>query len=91
MIQQKEPFDILFGYQNPHISMLLVGMMGTVDNLRRADGKEDMLTSFFKEQGLEPPRKMTMHTGHGKHYMMDENGKTFKVRKPKPRYLRVVK
>lgn len=91
MIQRKEPFDILFGYQNPHISMLLVGMMGTVDNLRRADGKEDMLTSFFKEQGLEPPRKMTMHNSNGKHYMMDENGKTFKVRKPKPRYLRVVK
>jgi hypothetical protein len=71
--------------------MLLVGMMGTVDNLRRADGKEDMLTSFFKEQGLEPPQKMTMHNSNGKHYMMDENGKTFKVRKPKPRYLRVVK
>ena len=63
LIQQKEPFDILFGYQNPHISMLLVGMMGTVDNLRRADGKQ---------------------------FTMDENGKTFKVHKPKPRYLRLV-
>lgn len=91
LIQRKEPFDILFGYQNPHISMLLVGMMGTVDNLRRADGKEDMLTSFFKEQGLEPPHKMTMHKDeNGKQFTMDENGKTFKVHKPKPRYLRLV-
>lgn len=91
-IQDKQPFDILFGYQNPHICMFFTGMMGTVDKVRMANGEDDMLTAFFKEQGLEPPHKMTMHKdADGKQHMMDEDGRTFKVRKPKPRYLKVVK
>ena len=91
-IQGKQPFDILFGYQNPHICMFFTGMMGTVDKVRMANGEDDMLTAFFKEQGIEPPHKMTMHKdADGKQYMMDEDGKTFKVHKPKPRYLKVVK
>lgn len=91
-IQGKQPFDILFGYQNPHICMFFTGMMGTVDKVRMANGEDDMLTAFFKEQGIKPPHKMTMHKdADGKQYMMNEDGKTFKVHKPKPRYLKVVK
>lgn len=91
LIQRKEPFGILFGYQNPHISMLLAGMMGTVDRLRIANGEDDMFTSFCKEQGITSPHKMTKHKDeNGKQFTMDENGKTFKVHKPKPRYLRLV-
>ena len=79
-IQDKQPFDILFGYQNPHICMFFTGMMGTVDNVRMANGEDDMLTAFFKEQGIKPPHKMTMHKdADGKQYMMDEDGnKRFK-------------
>lgn len=91
-LQHKEPIDILFGYQNRHIMLFLTGMFGVVDMLRMADGEDDLFTSFCKEQGLEPPHKMTMHKdADGKQYMMDEDGRTFKVRKPKPRYLKVVK
>lgn len=91
-LQHKEPIDILFGYQNRHIMLFLTGMFGVVDMLRMADGEDDLFTSFCKEQGLEPPHKMTMHKdADGKQYMMDEDGRTFKVHKPKPRYLRVVK
>ena len=92
MIQFKEPFDVLYGYQNQHISHLLVGMMCTVDKLRRAEGKDDMFTEFCKEQGLKPPERYTMHTdAKGKKYMVDENGKSMPLRKAKPRYMRVVK
>lgn len=92
LLQHKEPIDVLFGYQNRHIMLLLTGMFGAVDILRRADGEDDLFTSFCKEQGLEPPHKMTMHKdADGKQYMMDEDGRTFKVHKPKPRYLKVVK
>lgn len=92
LLQHKEPIDVLFGYQNRHIMLFLTGMFGAVDILRRADGEDDLFTSFCKEQGLEPPHKMTMHKdADGKQYMMDEDGRTFKVHKPKPRYLKVVK
>ena len=92
MIQFKEPFDVLYGYQNPHISHLIVGMMCTVDKLRRAEGKDDMFTAFCKEQGLTPPERYTMHTdAKGKKYMVDSQGKSLPLHKAKPSYLKVVK
>jgi hypothetical protein len=88
--QGVDMLEILFNYKNRWLDDIVIHSMLVIDNIRTAKGEDDMITSFFKEQGLKPPRKMTMHTDHGKQFMMDENGKTFKVRKPKPRYLRLV-
>jgi hypothetical protein len=92
MVQFKEPFDVLYGYQNPHICHLLTGMMCTVDRLRRAEGKDDLLTGFCKEQGIEPPETITVHKDeNGKQYAVDSNGKSKPIHRAMPRYLRVVK
>lgn len=92
MIQFKEPFDVLYGYQNPHICHLLTGMMCTVDRLRREEGKDDLFTGFCKEQGIEPPESIRIYKdAKGKSYAVDSNGKAMPLRKAKPRYLRVLK
>jgi hypothetical protein len=92
MIQFKEPFDVLYGYQNPHICRLLAGMMCTVDKLRIAEGKDDLLTSFCKEQGIEPPKKIRVYKdAKGKSYAVDSNGKPMPLHKTKPKWLKVVK
>jgi hypothetical protein len=88
--QGVDMLEILFNYKNRWLDDIVIHSMLVIDNIRTAKGEDDMITSFFKEQGLKPPRKMTMHKDHGKQFMMDENGKTFKVHKPKPRYLRLV-
>jgi hypothetical protein len=92
MVQFKEPFDVLYGYQNPHICRLLTGMMCTVDRLRRAEGKDDLLTSFCKEQGIEPPETIRVcKDAKGKSYAIDNNGKSMPLHKARPKWLRVVK
>jgi hypothetical protein len=92
MVQFKEPFDVLYGYQNPHICRLLTGMMCTVDKLRRAEGKDDLLTSFCKEQGIEPPETIRVcKDAKGKSYAIDNNGKSMPLHKAKPKWLKVVK
>ena len=92
MVQFKEPFDVLYGYQNPHICHLLTGMMCTVDKLRIAEGKDDMFTAFCKEQGIEPPESIRVYKdAKGKSYAVDSNGKSMPLHKAKPKWLRVVK
>lgn len=92
MVQFKEPFDVLYGYQNPHICHLLTGMMCTVDKLRIAEGKDDMLTAFCKEQGIEPPETIRVYKDDkGKSYAIDSNGKSMPLHKAKPKWLKVVK
>jgi hypothetical protein len=92
MIQFKEPYDVLFGYQNPHICHLLVGMTCTVDRLRKEEGKDDLFTGFCKEQGIEPPETIRVYKDDkGRKYAVDSNGKAMPLRKAKPRYLKVLK
>lgn len=92
MVQFKEPFDVLYGYQNPHICHLLTGMMCTIDKLRIAEGKDDMLTAFCKEQGIEPPETIRVYKDtKGKSYAVDSNGKSMPLHKAKPKWLKVVK
>lgn len=81
----------LCDYQNTWIDDIVVSSMLLVDRIRIAEGKDDLFTAFCKAQGKEPPRTLKMcKSPDGKQYMMDENGKTLKVHKPKPRYLRLV-
>lgn len=92
MVQFKEPFDVLFGYQNPHICRFVTNMMCTVDKLRRAEGKDDMFTAFCKEQGIKLPSTIRVHKdANGKSYAIDSNGKSMPLHKAKPKWLKVVK
>jgi hypothetical protein len=87
-----EMLDFLFGYDNHDICCFVAGLCTVISKLRRLHGEDDLLTGFFKSQGKEPPITYRLHTdNNGKQYMTDEDGHSFKVKKPRPRHLRIVK
>lgn len=83
---------ILFDYQNKWLDNIVVHSMLVIDKIRIANGEDDMFTAFCKSQGIKPPRTFKMcQSPDGKQFMMDDKGRTFKVHKPVPRYMKVVK
>lgn len=81
---------LLWEYTNCEISIFLVNVLGFIDNLRRLEGQPSMMEAFCAEKGI---KTYTMHTDpKGRQYMLDrETGKTFRVKKKLPRYLRPVR
>lgn len=80
----------LWDYQNPHTSELLISYMEVIDDLRRLQGKPSMMEEFAVQNGITTYTKFTSPSG--KEYMRDnDTGKTFRVRKPRPEHLRVIK
>lgn len=76
-IQTDDLVNLLWGYQNKWIMNLLTSIFSTVDKLRQFDGKPDMLTSFCKENGIEPPETLRVYKdAQGKKYAVDNNGKS---------------
>lgn len=81
---------LLWDYQNPHTRELLVSYMRVIDDLRSLQGKPSMMEEFAQRNGITTYTKFT--APNGKEYMRDnDTGKTFRVRKPRPEHLRVVK
>ena len=82
----KEIDELLWEYTNREIRMFNVRLIGSMSNLRRLAGQPDMM----EELGL---KTYTMHTDpKGKQFFLDkEIGKTTKVRKARPKYLKLIR
>ena len=82
---------LMYGYDNDDITDFTVNCMLAVSKLHKAETGKDLFDSFLESQGKPPLKKYYMHTDEkGRQYVVDEDGKSFPVKKPKPRYLQVV-
>ena len=86
----EEIMNLLWEYCNNDIRMFNVNVMSFMSNIRRLQGEPGIMEEWAAGNGI---RTNTMFTdSSGKQYLHDgETGKTMKVKKPKPRYLKVIK
>lgn len=81
--------NFLWEYHNWEISEFAVNVMGYVDDFRKLEGQPSMVEEFCAKNNI---RMFTMCTDQkGKQFLLDrQTGKSFPVKKKKPRYLRMV-
>lgn len=84
--------EFICGYSNDDVLAFNANCMLAVSRLHEAETGKDLFDSFLESQGKPPLKKYYMHTdSDGKQYIIDEDGGSVRVKKPKPRYLNVVK
>jgi len=86
----KEIDEFLWEYTNMEIRMFNVRVIGCMRNLRRLAGNPGIMEEWAEDNGV---KTFTMHTDQkGKQFLFDkETGKTTRVKKVKPRYLKVIR
>lgn len=79
----------LWEYQNWTISFYMLEMMGIASDLRQLETGKSIMEEFLEEQGVPT---YSIHDGvDGKRYIENnQTGEVSEVKKPRPRYLRVV-
>ncbi|WP_138752785.1 hypothetical protein [Paenibacillus sinopodophylli] len=82
--------EFLWDYQNVTVTMFVVHLMSTVSELRRRQGQKGIMEEFCEENGIDT---YSMYKNeNGKQYLQNNTtGEVAAVKKPKPRYLNVVK
>ena len=81
--------EFLFEYTNINIMLFNVMVMSCMSDINRFQGKQTLAEQWVSEMGL---KTYTRHTdSQGREYIMDSEGHTHKISKPRPRYLRLVK
>jgi len=84
----EEITKLLWEYQNFEITMFAIDAMSLMSDIRRYE-QSSLMEEWAIEHGLETH---TLHTDEkGKQYLMDKQGKTQKVTKPRPKHLKLVK
>lgn len=85
----KQVMEFLWEYHNWEISEFAVNVLGYVSDLRELEGQPSIMKEFCDNNGI---KTYTMHTDQkGKKFMVDnETGKSFRVKRKRPRYLKPV-
>lgn len=82
--------NFLWDYQNWDVSFFLIEMMSAVDDIRRSEGKKGAMEEFLEEKGV-PTYTMYEDDKGKKHLVNNQTNEITEVKKPKPRYLNLVK
>lgn len=86
-IQKAERF--LSGYFNSELLSFFINLLGHVDDLRRLEGQPSMMEEFLANEGVPTYHQYT--DPKGKEFLVNNlTGKTTRVRKQWPSYLRPV-
>lgn len=82
--------DFLWNYTNNEIDAFLVNLFCFASNLRRFDTGKGIMEEFCEQNGIPT---YTLHKDNtGKEYLIEnQTGRTMRVRKARPRYLRIVR
>ena len=92
-LERDEPIQnslmFLAEYHNDEIHALNVNMMMNLSYLRQMQGKPSLAAEWASDNDIETYTKHTDHEGN--EFLLDEQGRTQKVNKPRPKHLRVVK
>lgn len=80
--------EFLWNYMNIEIERFVVKTMCLMSDIRFFEGKPSLVEEWADMNDLET---FTLHTDHqGKQYIMDKQGRTHKVKKPRPKHLKLV-
>lgn len=87
---KEEILHFIWEYHNRELTNFNVQIMEYISRLRKLDGKTSLADEFANMMGLET---FSLHSDdQGREYLISQKtGKTLKVRKPRSRYLKVVK
>jgi len=89
-ITEKNVFSLLFDYQNQYLCDYACEKMCVASGLRKHQGLPGIMEVFMEQHNLKGYKMMT--DADGKKFLYDpEEQTTYKVSKPRPRYLRVIK
>ncbi|MEC1757393.1 hypothetical protein [Schinkia azotoformans] len=81
--------EFLMEYNNKIILLFNVRSMSLVSTMMKYQGKPSLLEQWASDNGI---KTYTRHVdATGREYMLDSDGRTTKVNKPRPKYLRLVK
>ncbi|MEG6613725.1 phage infection protein [Pseudoclostridium thermosuccinogenes] len=82
--------DFLWDYMNTDIHVFLANLLGLASDLRRLETGKGIMEEWAEKNGI---KTFTKHTdSNGKEYLVDnETGKTMRVKKPRPKHLKVVR
>lgn len=83
-----EALMFLWEYTNIDIEIFNIKSVRTLSKLRQLDGYHSLGQEFADMTGI---KTQTLHTGaNGQEFFIDDKGKTVRVTKKRPRYLRLV-
>jgi len=87
--ESTDVMEFLWEYWNWEITHFIVNAFSYMNNLRRLEGQPSMMEEFCEERGIQT---YTIHTDQkGQQFMVDrQTGKSFRVKKKRPRYLKPV-
>lgn len=86
----EDALKFIWEYTNWEITEFNVEIMGYMSSLRRLEGQPSLMEEWADMNGL---KTYTMHTDQqGREFLFDgETGKTIRLKKKPPRYLKVIK
>ncbi|QWU15708.1 hypothetical protein SAMN04487895_12756 [Paenibacillus sophorae] len=83
-----DPHHFIWDYGNWEMGEFLVRYMSLMSDMRRAQGQPGIMEEWLADKGVP---MYTMHTDpSGRQFMVDPNGRSFPVRKPRPKHLKIV-
>lgn len=86
----REILNFLWEYQNIEISLFGVRLLCSMSKLQRLNGEKTVAEDLADMMGVKTYNLYT--DSKGREYVFDkETGKTARAKKPKPRYLKVIK
>ena len=81
--------EFLWDYENPDIRNFLVSHLSRISAIRESQGQPGILEEWARENGIRTFRLYTDE--RGRQFLMDDNGRTYPVKKARPRHLKVVR
>jgi len=90
-IRDKETASsLLWDYMNPTVMMYQVHCMGALSELHSMETGKGLMEQFFEDQGVKVGTFRKYENDDGQSFMVDEDGRSFPVKKPVPRHLKLV-
>ncbi|MCL6558098.1 MAG: hypothetical protein K6U74_04710 [Firmicutes bacterium] len=80
--------EFLWDYENPDVRNFLVSHLSRIRAIRQSQGQPGILEEWARENGIRTFRLYTDE--RGKQFLMDDNGRTYPVKKARPRHLKAV-
>lgn len=81
-------FEFLWDYENCETRIFLVNYMSLLSDIRKMQGQKGFAEEWCEGNGIP---MYSMHTDvNGKKFMMSKDGRTYRVRNPRPKHLKLV-
>lgn len=82
--------SLLWAYMNPTVMMYQVHCMSVVSEIHTMDTGKGLMEQFFEEQGVKLTTFRKYENDAGQTFMIGDDGRSFPVKKPVPRHLKLV-